>query len=100
MARSAALLVHRMGDRARVRLHGACIGSGIEIPAAAARRIGSADLLVQLPELRMGLMPGAGGTATLARAIGRHRLAWQVFGGFRIGAAQALDWGLIDAIAP
>lgn len=60
MARSAALLVHRMGDRARVRLHGACIGSGIEIPAAAARRIGSADLLVQLPELRMGLMPGAG----------------------------------------
>lgn len=99
-ARSAALLLMRLGERASVYLHGACIGSGIEIPAAAARRTGAADLIVQLPELRMGLMPGAGGTVTLARAIGRHRLAWLVLGGFRIGARRALDWGLIHAVSP
>lgn len=96
--RSCARVLHRLGERASVHLHGACIGSGIEVPAAAARRTAAPDLIVQLPELRMGLIPGAGGTATLGRAMGRHRLMWLVLGGFRIGAAQALDWGLIHAI--
>jgi len=96
--RSCAGLLHRLEGRATVRLHGACIGSGIEVPAAAARRIAAPDLVVQLPELRMGLIPGAGGTVTLARAVGRHRLLWCALGAFRIGAAQALDWGLIHAI--
>lgn len=98
--RSCARLLHRLGPRAAVLLHGACIGSGIEVPAAAARRIGAADLIVQLPELRMGLIPGAGGTVSIARAIGRHRLMWLALGAFRIGARQALDWGLIHEIAP
>lgn len=98
--RSSARVLHGLGDRAVVRLHGACIGSGIEVPAAAARRIAAPDLIVQLPELRMGLIPGAGGTVTLARAIGRHRLLWLVLGAFRFGAKQALDWGLIHAIEP
>ena len=97
--RSPAALLHRLGHRAEVRLHGACIGSGIEVPTAAARRIAAPNLVVQLPELRMGLIPGAGGTVTLARAIGRHRLAWLVLGGFRLGAQGALDWGLVQAIA-
>lgn len=98
--RSCAGLLHRLGGRATVRLHGACIGSGIEVPAAAARRIAAPDLVVQLPELRMGLIPGAGGTVTLARAVGRHRLLWCALGAFRIGAEQALAWGLIHAIEP
>lgn len=97
---SCARVLHRLGERAEVRLHGACIGSGIEVPMAAARRQGAADVLLQLPELRMGLIPGAGGTVTLARAIGRHRLLWLVLGAFRIGAAQALDWGLLSAVEP
>lgn len=96
--RSCARILHRLSDRAEVRLHGACIGSGIEISVAAARRVAAADLIVQLPELRMGLIPGAGGTVTLARTIGRHRLFWLALGAFRIGAEQALDWGLIHAI--
>lgn len=95
---SCARILHRLGNRAEVWLHGACIGSGIEVPAGAGRRVALADLMVQLPELRMGLIPGAGGTVTLARAIGRHRLFWLVLGAFRIGAEQARDWGLVDAI--
>jgi Enoyl-CoA hydratase/isomerase len=96
--RSCARVLHLLGDRATVRLHGACIGSGIEVPAMATRRLASPNLIVQLPELRMGLIPGAGGTVSLARAIGRHRLLWLGLGAFRIGANQALDWGLIHAI--
>lgn len=96
--RSCARLLHRLGKRGTVHLHGACIGSGIEVPAAATHRTAAPDLIVQLPELRMGLIPGAGGTASLARAIGRHRLLWLTLGAFRIGAEQARDWGLIHAI--
>lgn len=100
MRRSAALLLHRLGARATIRLHGACIGSGIEVPAAAAYRIAARDTVIQLPELRMGLIPGAGGTVTVARAIGRHRMLWLVLGAFRLGAAQALDWGLVSGLEP
>ncbi|MCW1383656.1 enoyl-CoA hydratase/isomerase family protein [Novosphingobium sp. KCTC 2891] len=98
--RSCARLLHRLGPRATARLHGLCIGSGIEVPAAAARRIAAPDTVVRLPELAMGLIPGAGGTVTLARAIGRHRLCWLVLGGFKVGAEQALRWGLVHAIEP
>lgn len=98
--RSAALLLHRLGDRAEAQVHGLCVGSGIEVPAAAARRIATPDTIVQLPELSMGLIPGAGGTVSIARAIGRHRLFWLALGGFRLGASQALDWGLFHRLEP
>ncbi len=70
--RSCAALLDRLGARASVRLHGACVGSGLEAPAAAALRTATPDAWFQLPELRMGLIPGAGGTVSVARAIGRH----------------------------
>jgi enoyl-CoA hydratase/carnithine racemase len=100
MQRSCALILYRLGARASVRLNGACIGSGIEIAAAAAHRQATANLVVRLPELRMGLIPGAGGTVTLARAIGRHRLFWLALSAFRLGATQARDWGLVHDLDP
>lgn len=99
-ARSSARLLHRLGERAEAHVHGACIGSGIEIAAAAARRTAAPGTFVQLPEVAMGLIPGAGGTVSLARAIGRHRLLWLALGNFRVGAEQAMHWGLFDAITP
>lgn len=95
---SCARALDALGARASAYLHGACVGSGIEIPAAAHRRIAAPDAWFQLPELTMGLIPGAGGTVTIARAIGRHRTMWMLLSGKRIGAAQALDWGLVHAI--
>ena len=95
-----AILLSALGERAEVMLHGACIGSGIELPAAAARRLASAHSYFQLPEIKMGLIPGAGGTATLSRAIGRHRTAYMGLSGRRIDSATALSWGLIHAIVP
>lgn len=95
---SCARALDALGARGAVHLHGACVGSGIEIAAAAQCRIASGDAWFQLPEVTMGLIPGAGGTATVARAIGRHRTLWMLLSAKRIGARQALDWGLIHAI--
>lgn len=93
-----ARLIHTLGARMTVHLHGACIGSGIEIAAAATYRIARPNAWFQLPELRMGLIPGAGGTATLSCAIGRHRTCWMVLTGKKINAQQALEWGLVHRI--
>ena len=48
----------------------------------------------------MGLIPGAGGTATIARRVGRHRACYMAISGARIDAATALSWGLVDALDP
>lgn len=97
-ARSCAALLHRLGARGSAHLHGACVGSGIEIPAAAAHRRGRPDAFFQLPELGMGLIPGAGGMVTMPRAIGRHRTAYMVLSGRRISAPTALEWGLLTEL--
>lgn len=96
--RSPARLLGRLAARTTVRLHGACVGAGIEIPAAAGRVIAAPDTRLWLPELAMGLLPGAGGTATIARRIGRQRLLHWALCGTRIDAATALAWGLVDEI--
>lgn len=97
--RSCARLLRRLGERATVRIHGACIGSGIEIAAAAHWREGASNTFMQLPELAMGLIPGAGGTVTPPRVIGRQRTAWLALGGFRISATTARSWGLLNVTA-
>jgi enoyl-CoA hydratase/carnithine racemase len=47
----------------------------------------------------MGLIPGAGGTVSISRRIGRQRTAWMVLTGRRINARTALEWGLVDELA-
>jgi len=85
-------------SRVEFRLHGACIGSGIEIPAFANRVIAQRKTFFQLPEIAMGLIPGAGGCVSIPRRIGRQRTAYLALSGKRINASTALEWGLIDAI--
>jgi len=98
LARSAALAVAAHAARITVRLHGACIGAGIEIPAAAPPPGPRRDTVMALPEVGMGLVPGAGGTATVPRRIGRHRTCWMAVTGATIDAPRALGWGLVDAV--
>jgi enoyl-CoA hydratase len=81
-----------------VHVQGACIGAGVEIAAFAARLTATADAWFQLPELAMGLVPGAGGCVSVPRRIGRQRAALMILSGRRINAPTALRWGLIDAI--
>lgn len=96
--RNVAALLLKNATRIECRVHRACIGSGIELPAFARTVIASEETFFQLPELSMGLIPGAGGTVSVLRRIGRYRLAWWVLSGKKINAQTALDWGLIDQI--
>lgn len=81
-------------------VHGACIGSGIEFPAFAQTISAADDSWFQLPELRYGLIPGAGGCVSIARRIGRQRCAYLALSGQRISVGVALDWGLVDRSEP
>lgn len=96
--RSAARLLCECGERVRVELHGACIGAGIELAAFARRVVARADTFFELPEVSMGLVPGAGGSVSIASRIGRQRTAYMALSGARVDAETALGWGLIDEI--
>ena len=58
----------------------------------------SSDAVFGLPELSLGLIPGAGGTVTITRRIGRWRTANLVLSREPIDPATALSWGLVDAV--
>ena len=85
-------------DRLEVHIKGACIGAGLEMAAFAKHIIAAPNAWFQLPELAMGLIPGAGGCVSVSRRIGAERTLELVLSGQRIAARTALDWGLIDAI--
>jgi len=87
-----------VSDRLTVHTHGACVGAGIELAAFAARVHAAHDAFYQLPEVSMGLVPGAGGTVSVTRRIGRQRTAWMALTGTRIDAPTAMRWGLVDSI--
>jgi enoyl-CoA hydratase/carnithine racemase len=94
--RSAARLLSALAPRVRAELHGACIGAGIELPAFARTVRAQPDACFELPELAMGLVPGAGGTVSLPRRIGRQRTAFLALSGLRIDRDTAVRWGLVD----
>lgn len=81
-----------------VHVQGACIGAALEMAAFAGRVTASPFAWFQLPELAMGIIPGAGGCISVPRRIGRQRATLMILSGKRIDAATALRWGLIDAI--
>jgi hypothetical protein len=85
-------------QRVEFQLHGACLGSGIELPAFGRRVVAKSNAFFQLPELRLGLIPGSGGCVSLPRRIGRQRTALLVLSGKRLPAREALSWGLVDEI--
>jgi len=97
--RGPALGLGRVSAKVTAELHGACVGAGIELPALAGRVVARPDTRIKLPEVAMGLIPGAGGTASIPRRIGRHRTAWLALGGSWLDAMTALEWGLVDAVA-
>jgi enoyl-CoA hydratase/carnithine racemase len=99
LTRSVALALVAIADRVTVEVHGPCVGAGVELPAFAGRIVATPDATFRLPELGMGLIPGAGGTASLPRRIGRHRTAWLALTGRTIDARTAHRWGLVDVLA-
>jgi len=88
----------RLGPACRAEIHGQVQGSGLEMAAYCGWVQCHPDAVLGLPELRLGLIPGAGGTVSITRRIGRWRTAYLVLSGRSIDAATALQWGLVDAI--
>ncbi|MCR2799360.1 enoyl-CoA hydratase/isomerase family protein [Microbacterium sp. zg-Y818] len=96
----AGALMHRLAAQVQVTVHGSCIGAGIELPAFASTLRVRGEATFRLPEVHMGLIPGAGGTVSIPRRIGRHRAYWLAVTGAAINASTALEWGLVDAVDP
>lgn len=98
--RSVGRRLAELGARATVHVHGACVGAGFELPGFAGTVLADPGTTFRLPEVAMGLIPGAGGTVSIARRIGRWRLAHVALTGCVVPAEQALAWGAVDALRP
>lgn len=92
-------LTARLGARCRAEIHGQVLGSGLEMAAFCGRVRAHPDTVLGLPELNLGLIPGAGGTVSITRRIGRWRTGYLMLSGRTIDAPTALRWGLVDEIA-
>ncbi|MGO4446993.1 enoyl-CoA hydratase/isomerase family protein [Mycobacterium sp. 2YAF39] len=88
----------RLGRRCRAEVHGQVLGSGLEMAAFCGWVRSRTDVVFGLPELSLGLIPGAGGTVSVTRRIGRWRTAYLVLSGQTIDAQTALQWGLVDEV--
>jgi enoyl-CoA hydratase/carnithine racemase len=97
--KGAAIWMAECAERTTVNVHGASIGAGIELASFAGHVVSSPDAFFQLPEVAMGLVPGAGGTVSIPRRIGRQRTAFLAISGIRLDAQTALTWGLVDEVA-
>ena len=99
LARSAGALLHELRERTTAVVHGSCIGAGVELPAFAGRVLARPGARFRLPELAMGLVPGAGGTVSVTARVGRWRTAWLVLSGTELDVETARRWGLVDGLA-
>ena len=82
------------------RLHGYAFGVGLELALACDFRIASNDLQIALPEIKLGMIPGSGGTQRLARLVGLGRAKDIIMRGRRVGADEALTLGLVTEVVP
>jgi enoyl-CoA hydratase/carnithine racemase len=92
-------LTRRLGRACRAQVHGQVLGSGLEMAAFCGHVVCAPDATLALPELALGLIPGAGGTVSITRRIGRWRTAYLVLSGQPLDPRTALSWGLVDEIA-
>jgi enoyl-CoA hydratase/carnithine racemase len=82
-------------------LRGAVLGGGLEMALAADIRIAASDVGMAFPEIRYGLMSDTGGSGLVTMLAGPSRAKLLLMTGRRIGAEQALAWGLVDdVVAP
>jgi enoyl-CoA hydratase/carnithine racemase len=80
-------------------IHGYCLGGGFELALACDFRIARREAQLGFPEVRLGLLPGGGGTQRAPQHVGPARAAWLIMSGERISAPQAEQWGLVEFVA-
>ncbi|CAN5588006.1 hypothetical protein BH10ACT2_BH10ACT2_15880 [soil metagenome] len=98
LAQSPARHLYIVRDRLTAEIHGATLGGGIEMAAFAHRVVARSDTTIGLPEVGLGLIPGAGGTVSIPHRIGRQRTAALALTNRRIDGATALAWGLVNEL--
>lgn len=81
-------------------IHGAALGGGYELALTCAARVALADARIGLPEVALGLLPGAGGTQRLTRLCGPKAALDIIVSGRHVSAQEAQSLGAIDAIVP
>jgi enoyl-CoA hydratase/carnithine racemase len=79
-------------------INGYALGGGCELALCADIRIAAVDATLGQPEIKLGVIPGAGGTQRLARLVGPSRAKDIIFTGRFVGAAEALAIGLVDRV--
>lgn len=97
--RHPALSLSRVADRVTAYVQGPNVGAGVELLAFANHVTATPDATFRLPEIGMGLIPGAGGTWSVVQRMGRQRANWFMLTGAEIDAERALRHGLVDVIA-
>src|SRR3954469_23150447 len=81
-------------------LNGVAFGGGLELALICDLRVAAPHVEVALPETTLGIIPGAGGTQRLPRVVGEARAKEMILLGRRIGAVEALAWGLVNRVSP
>ena len=81
-------------------IHGFCLGGGLELALACDVRVVAEDARLGLPEIKLGLLPGGGGTQRLPRLIGSGRARLMCLVGEPVTAQQAYEWGLVEQVVP
>jgi 3-hydroxyacyl-CoA dehydrogenase len=81
-------------------IHGTALGGGLEVALCCHYRVAVPSAKCGLPEVNLGLLPGAGGTQRLPRIVGAAKALEMMTSGQHVGAAQCLEMGLVDEIVP
>jgi enoyl-CoA hydratase len=92
--------LERLGKPTIAALNGITLGGGCELALSCDFRIAEEQIVIGLPEIKLGVFPGAGGTQRLPRLIGASRAKAMIFSGEAIDAAEALQIGLVNAVVP
>ena len=81
-------------------IHGFCLGGGLELAMCCDLRVASEDAQLGQPEIKLGLIPGGGGTQRLPRLVGIGRALLLNLTGDFVDAQTAYDWGLVEKVVP
>jgi enoyl-CoA hydratase len=81
-------------------INGLCVGGGVELAICCDMILAAEDVTFSLPEIRLGVFPGIGGTVRLPRRIGHGRAMEMMLTGRDVAAAEALQWGLVNKLVP
>ena len=91
-------VLDRMRTPTIAAIHGFCLGGGLELAMACDIRVAAEDAQLGQPEIKLGLIPGGGGTQRLPRLVGRGRALLLNMTGDPISGAQAYEWGLVEQV--